>query len=129
MPDRRRATDVNVPDGIGRRRPSRAAARLVRAAVQTDAAREPLPQLARLFAEVDPQELIDLAALHRISGYLLALARVNDAAPSLVRALDLTSRRTVGLHLRVLGELRLLETVLVDVPWLVVKGPVLAGRA
>lgn len=91
-------------------------------------AKPPLEQpLAELVASCHPDELVKLAVDQGVAGR--ALERLGPLLPGEARArLQTRVREDVMRHLRFLGVLELFANALedVDVPWVVLKGPVLA---
>lgn len=76
------------------------------------------------------KELADLAYAHGIAAYLRAPLTDAGAPEVLIEKLDEASRRTALSHLAALADLGAFDALMADaaIPWLVVKGPVLAQK-
>lgn len=88
----------------------------------------PPAEAEALLPVVDQQALLDAASLHRVTGCVAgSLAGLGGVRPRVTAELAAARYAALAMHLRVGADLRLLRAALGDaVPWLVVKGPVLA---
>jgi hypothetical protein len=88
--------------------------------------RRPAPCLA----EIAPRSLFEVACYHRLAPVLhQAVAGHGDAAPELVRSLDRVRTAALAQHLHAAADLPGLAGSLAEaeVPWAMMKGPVVAG--
>jgi hypothetical protein len=87
----------------------------------------PCLEVVELAAQVPAERLVAAAEYHRVVGCVLASVRGAPDAPSaLVEALETAARRTSGRTLLASAAVRMLRPALGDdLPWVVLKGPVL----
>lgn len=108
----------------------RSVQRVLLAAVSSTSSRDGARPPARRSDGVPIAELVAAAHFHGIGGYVrnALQAMPGDAGSREVEALGQVVFRTLALHLRTLADLGRLASVLdaSGIPWLVVKGPVLA---
>lgn len=104
--------------------------RLMRASLAPDAWAFPAPLVADLSGRVDPDAAVAAAAFHGIAGYVRAAVKAANGSPALVAALEPAHSHGLLTHVRTLADLALVADCLggADIPFAVLKGPVLAMR-
>ena len=126
----RSLADVTVPSRQSMSR-SGALARVLRSAVMEHDWAVPIADLDSELALVDPIRMLRLACYHGIeSAVYLSTRELPAADPECTAALSQARNAALARHLRSLADLRIVAEVLdgAGIPWLVVKGPVLAER-